>query len=202
MSMSWVRPTAIWAMATLVSVTGPPSPMFSPHADQTTPTAVSRAPRSGSPGHWWESPQPPAIIVLCADALLSKPAVIVSGGRPAAERAWLMSPSTCAAGVPGETPGEPVTDAVGDGVAGLADADGVGVGRTAGRLAGEDEMFAGAAGGTLATAAWKGRPAHDPSATEAPAAEAPAAEAQVAGVCRAVTWPDAGGGAGLKARAR
>src|SRR5271167_2182763 len=148
--MSWVRPTAIWAMAALVSATEPPSPMFSPHADQSTPAAVSRAPRSGSPGHWWESPQPLTIVMLCADALLSRPAVIVSGGRPAAERAWSMSPSTCAAGVPGETPGEPVTDAVGDGVAGLADADGVGVGRTAGRLAGGDDMFAGAAGGTLA----------------------------------------------------
>ena len=51
LSMSWVRPTAIWAMAALVSATGPPSPMFSPHADQTTPAAVSRVPSSGSAGH-------------------------------------------------------------------------------------------------------------------------------------------------------
>ena len=189
--MSCVRPTASWAVAALVSPTGPRSPMFSPYADQTTPAAVSRAPRSGSPGHWWESPQPPAIVILCADALLSRLAVIVSGGRPAAERAWLMSASTCAASVPGETPAESVADAVGDGVAGLADADAVGVGR-ADRFAGADDRFGEAAEGTLAMAAWKGRPAHEPSAAEAPAAEASAAEPQVAGVCRAVTFPGAG----------
>src|SRR5271165_510972 len=200
--MSWVRPTAIWAMAALVSATEPPSPMFSPHADQSTPAAVSRAPRSGSPGHWWESPQRLTIVMLCADALLSRPAVIVSGGRPAAERAWLMSASTCAAGVPAEAPGTSVADAVGDGVVGLADADAVGAGRSASRLAGGDDRFAETAGGTLATAAWNGRPPHDPSTAEAPAAAAPAAAPQVAGVCRAVTLSDAGGGAGLEPRAR
>ncbi len=130
--------------------------------------------------------------MLSADALVSRPAVIVSGDRPAAERAWLMSASTCAAAVPGEAPGEPVADAVGDGVAGVADADGVGVGRTASRLAGGDDRFAEAAGGTLAKTAWKGCPAHDPAA----------AASQVAGVCRAVTLPDAGGGSGSKPWAR
>src|ERR1700722_13569148 len=164
-------------MAAPVFATGPPSPIFSPHADQTTPAAVSRAPRSGSAGHWWESPQPPAIVRLCADALLSRPAVIVSGGRPAAERSWLMSASTCVAAVAGEVPGESAADAVGDGVAGVDDADAVGVGLTAGRFAEWTPRFAEAPGGTLATAAWNGRPAHNPSAAWIP--EAGALEAGV-----------------------
>ena len=63
-SMSRVRATAIWAMADALFATGPPSPMFSPAAVQCTPAAVSRVPRPGSPGHWWESPQPPAIVAL------------------------------------------------------------------------------------------------------------------------------------------
>src|SRR6478672_4504861 len=111
--MAWVRPTAIWAMAAVVFATGPPSPMFSPAAVQWTPAAVSRAPRSGSPGHWWERPQPRAIVELCADALEFRPAVIVSGARPAAERAWLMSARTCAAALPEEVPAGLVADAVG-----------------------------------------------------------------------------------------
>src|SRR5581483_6742419 len=102
--MSWVRATAILAMAAVLSATGPPSPMFSPAAVQCTPAAVSRAPRSGSPGHWWESPQPPAIVALWAAALLSRPAEIVSGPRPADERAWLMSARTWAAALPEEEP--------------------------------------------------------------------------------------------------
>src|SRR5580704_6322496 len=110
-----------------------------------------------------------------------------------------MSASTCPAGVPGRASGESVADEVGEGGAGLADADVVGVGR-AGRFAGADDRFAEAAGGTMATAAWKGRPAHDPPTAELSAAEtagtgtagAGAASAgtagtgtQVAGVCRA-----------------
>ena len=63
------------------------------------------------------------------------------------------------------------------------------MGRVAGRLAGADDRFAEAAGGTRATPAWKGRPAHD-------------AGAQVAGVCRAVTFPGAGGRPGLVLWAR
>jgi hypothetical protein len=123
--------------------------------------------------------------------------------------------------MPGEAPGESVADEADDGVAGLADADAVGV-DWAGRFAGADDRFAEAAGGTMATAAWKGRAAHDPSAAELsaadPAAADPAgadpasadpasadpagAETQVAGVCRAVTFPDAGGGTWPKPRAR
>src|SRR5215468_3395013 len=98
--MDWVRAAAIWAMAAGVPATGPPSPMFSPASVQPTPAAVSRSPIGGSPGHWWESPQPPAIRRLCADELASRPEVIVSAGSPAAERAWLISASTCAAAVP------------------------------------------------------------------------------------------------------
>src|ERR1700729_4361978 len=97
--MDWVRPTAIWVIAAVVFATGPPSPMFSPAAVQWTPAAVSRAPRAASPEHWWESPQPAAITELCADELFSRPVVIVSGARPATERAWLISVSTAAAAV-------------------------------------------------------------------------------------------------------
>src|SRR5207248_9147233 len=117
--------------AAVVSATGPPSPMFSPAAVQWTPAAVSRAPRSGSPGHWWESPQPLAIVELCADALEFRPVVIVSGARPAAERAWLMSARTRAAALPEEVPaglvagaaGAAGEGAVGEGAVALADAD-------------------------------------------------------------------------------
>ncbi len=63
-----------------------------------------------------------------------------------------MSASTGLAGAPGRAPGESVADEVGEGVAGLADTDAVGVGR-AGRFAGADDRFL-EAGGTMATAAW------------------------------------------------
>jgi hypothetical protein len=160
---------------------------------------------------------------LCADALLSRPAVIVSGGSPAAERAWLMSASTCAAGVPGAAPAGSVADTVGAGVAGLDDtglddlrpddagfddADAVGAGRPADRFL----RVAVGAGGTLATAARKGRAAQDPPAdepnAEPPAAELPPAdelpdtEPHVAGVCRAVTFPGAAGAPAHGALAR
>src|SRR5215469_17183133 len=108
--MARVRPTAIWAMAALLEATGPPSPMFSPHAVQWTPAAVSRVPRSGSPEHWCDRPQPPAIVELCADALASRPAVMVSAGWPAAERAWLMSARTWATARPEEVPAGFVAD--------------------------------------------------------------------------------------------
>ena len=78
----------------ILQLTGDPLLLGVVAAVQWTPAAVSRAPRSGSPGHWWESPQPPAIVELCVDALEFRPAVIVSGARPAAERAWLMSART------------------------------------------------------------------------------------------------------------
>src|ERR1700734_1826151 len=98
--MDWVSPTAIAAMAAVVSATGPPSPMFSPADVQSIPASVSRVPIGGSPGHWWESPQPSAISRLCADELAARPAVTVSAGSPAVARAWLISASTCAAAVP------------------------------------------------------------------------------------------------------
>src|ERR1700746_1729690 len=123
--MSWVRLTAIRAMARVLLTTAPPSPMFSPHAVQWTPAAVSRVPRSGSPEHWCDRAQPPAIVELCADALASRPAVMVSAGRPAAERAWLMSARTWAAALPEEVPAGFVAGAAGAGDAGdagLADA--------------------------------------------------------------------------------
>src|SRR5580692_9338642 len=130
--MDWVSPTAIEAMAAVVSATGPPSPMFSPAAVQSMPAAVSRSPMAGSPGHWWERPQPSAISRLCADEVLSRPAVRVSAGSPAEERAWLISASTCAAGAPswfavglpvGEAAREAATDAVGLGADEPSEAD-------------------------------------------------------------------------------
>src|SRR5215472_14932417 len=160
--MDWVRPTAIWAMAAAPAATGPPSPMFSPAAVQWTPAAVSRAPRSGSPGHWCDRPQPPAILELCADALASSPAVMVSAGRPAAERAWLTSARTWAAAPPEDTPAGCVA-AAGVGDAGRADADAAGDDpgwRCPIRAAGG---FGDSEAGTLATAAWKGCPAQGPA---------------------------------------
>jgi hypothetical protein len=129
---------------------------------------------------------------LCADALLSRLAVIVSGTRPAAERAWLMSARTWAADVPGEVPAEPVADLVGDG-AGLDDAEAADDGRACGRFV--RAVDDGDDGGTLATAARKGRPAQD-------AASAGAGGVHEAGVGRAVTFPAAGEGAGPGLRAR
>ncbi len=85
--MLCVRPTAICAMADCVSDTGPPSPMFSPALVHWTPAAVSRSPSGASPGHWWERPQPPAIVWLCVVALLVSPDVIVYAGSPAWARA-------------------------------------------------------------------------------------------------------------------
>src|SRR5258708_23571655 len=120
LSMDWVRPTAIWAMAAEVSATGPPSPMVSPAAVQLTPAAVSRAPSDASPGHWWDSPQPSAIRALCADELDCRPEVIVSADSPAVERAWLISARTCAAAVPPWAAG----GLDGDGLAEAADVEG------------------------------------------------------------------------------
>src|SRR5690348_11297913 len=121
--MAWLRLTAIRAMAVALPATGPPSPMFSPAAVQWTPAAASRAPRSGSPGHWCDRPQPPAIVELCADALALRPAVMVSAGRPAAERAWLTSARTWAAALPDDVPAGFVAAAADVGDAGRADAD-------------------------------------------------------------------------------
>ncbi|SRR6266851_5131091 len=116
-----------------------------------------------------------------------------------------MTASTFAAGVPGGAPTGPVAEAgvgaaglddaglddaglddaglddAGLDDAGLDDAGPVGVGWAARRLVRAAE----GAGGTLATAAWKGCPAQDP----------PAAEPHAADVCRAVTVPGAADGA-------
>src|ERR1700761_1775839 len=100
LSMSWVRATATWAMAEVVSETGPSSPMFSPAAVQCTPAAVSRSPIAGSPGHWWDRPQPSAMVRLCWDALWSSPAENVRAASPAWLRAWLIRASTPSAGSP------------------------------------------------------------------------------------------------------
>jgi hypothetical protein len=172
--------------------------MFSPAAVQWTPAAVSRAPRSGSPGHWWESPQPLAIVELCADALEFRPAVIVSGARPAAERAWLMSARTWAAALPGVVPAALVADAVGEGDAGRADADADADGDDAGRwcLVRAADGLGESEAGTLATPAWNGCPAQDP-------ADPLADGSHVAGACgAAVTLPVADAGAGAKPRVR
>jgi hypothetical protein len=135
---------------------------------------------------------------LCADALEFRPAVIVSGARPAAERAWLISARTWAAGLPDEVPPGLVAEAVGEGDAGFedaeAEADGDGESRwclvRAADGLGESEA------GTLATPAWKGRPAHE---SADPAADGSHGE----GACGAtVTLPVADAGAGTEPRVR
>src|ERR1700722_5585622 len=108
--MLWVSPTAIWAIAAEVSATGPPSPMFSPAAVQCTPAADSRAPRSGSPGHWCDRPQPPAITEGCRAALVSRPELTVwaacpAGGWPAAGAELAGAAGVGAAGVAGGAAG-------------------------------------------------------------------------------------------------
>src|SRR5690349_9969111 len=196
--MAWVRPTAIWAMAAVAFATGPPSPMFSPAAVQWTPAAVSRAPRSGSPGHWWESPQPPAIVELCVDALEFRPAVIVSGARPAAERAWLTSARTWAAALPEVVPAGLVADAAGEGDAGRADADTDADGDGAGRwcLVRAADGLGGSEAGMLATPAWKDCLAQAP-------ADPPADGSHVAGARgAAVIFSVADPGAGAEPRVR
>lgn len=105
------------AMAEFVSDTGPPSPMFSPADVHDTPAAVSRSPSAASPGHWWDSPQPDAMTDVCAAALLSRPALRVSGGRPCPARAWLITARTWLAGSDWDEP-EDVPVAVEDGVEG------------------------------------------------------------------------------------
>src|SRR6202012_4972447 len=110
-SMSWVSATAALAMSVVSSLIAPSSPMFSPAADQCTPAAVSRSPIAGSPGHWWDRPQPWAISRLCWEALVFSPEENDSAGRPFWDRAWLIRASTWSAGVPcceGLVPVEPV----------------------------------------------------------------------------------------------
>jgi hypothetical protein len=100
---------------------------------------------------------------LCADALEFRPAVIVSGARPAAERAWLMSARTWAAALPEVVPAGLVADAVGAGDAGRADADADGDGAGRRCLVRAADGLGESEAGTLATPAWNGRPAQDPA---------------------------------------
>jgi hypothetical protein len=133
---------------------------------------------------------------LCLEALEFRPVLIVSGARPAAERAWLMSARTWAVAPPDEVPAGLVADVPGDAEADLedADADGDGLGwrclvRAAGGL-GESEA------GTLATPAWNGCPAQAPAD---PAAGGSHAE-DTRGA--AVTGAAAEAGAGAEPRVR
>jgi len=135
---------------------------------------------------------------LCVDALEFRPAVVVSGARPAAERAWLMSARTWAAALPEVVPAGLVADAVEEGDAGRADADADADGDGAGRWClvravdglGESEA------GTLATPAWKGCPAQAP-------ADPPVDGSHVAGARgAAVIFPVADAGAGAEPRVR
>jgi hypothetical protein len=137
---------------------------------------------------------------LCADALEFRPAVIVSGVRPAPERAWLMSARTWAAALPEVVPAGLVAGAAGEGDAGWADADADadadddGAGRCC--LVRAADGLGESAAGTLATPAWKGCPAQDPS--DPLAAGSHAAGARGA----AVTFPVADAGAGAEPRVR
>jgi hypothetical protein len=144
--------------------------MFSPAAVQLTPSSVSRVPSGASPGHWWDSPQPPAIRRLCAAELASRPEVIVRAGNPAAARAWLISASTCAAAAPSWVAGEPVEVATGAGGRVLAVAVAGASGRGDGDEAGREGDGLAWPGGLVTTAGGAARttaadvPAHGPAA--------------------------------------
>jgi hypothetical protein len=120
---------------------------------------------------------------------------MVSAGRPAAERAWLISARTWVAAPPTEVPAGFVADVAGRGDAELTDADADVAGDDRGWrcfvLAADGESEA----GTLATAAWKGRPAQDP-------ADPTASGSHAEGACGTVTLSvaDAGAGAGSRVR--
>src|ERR1700683_3065576 len=110
--------------------------------------------------------------MLCADELLIRPSVTVSGARPAAERAWLMSASTGSAGGPcwdaGGAPAEP--DGEADEVPGRGEA---------GDAVGSPERLAAGVCGTRAMLTLMG-----------PSAQAPAGpEPQVSGVGEAAAAP-------------
>jgi hypothetical protein len=133
---------------------------------------------------------------LCADALAFRPAVMVSEGRPAAERAWLMSARTWAAALPAEVPAGGFAAEVADvGDAGLEEADAVGDDRGWRCFALAADGLGDSEAGTLATAAWKGCPAQEP----ADAADGSHGE----GACGpVVALPVADAGAGPEPRAR
>jgi hypothetical protein len=102
---------------------------------------------------------------LCADALAFRPAVMLSAGRPAAERAWLTSARTWAAAPPDDVPAGFVAEAADVGDAGRADADADAVGDDRGWwcLVRAADGLGDSEAGTLATAAWKGCPAQEPT---------------------------------------
>src|SRR6202050_2971858 len=97
--------------------------------------------------------------MLCADELLIRPSVTVSGARPAAERACGMSASTCSAGVPcwdaGGAPAEP--DGEADEVPGRGEA---------GDAVGSPERLAAGVCGTRAMLTLMGPSAQDPAGPE------------------------------------
>jgi hypothetical protein len=141
---------------------------------------------AGSPGHWCESPQPLAISRLCADEVSSRPEVMVRAGRPAAERAALMSASTFVAGAAEVAGG--LAEALGEA---LAETDGDADGLDAGGLDDGDADVLGRA------ARWVARsvgavcgPVAVPMSTGPCSAQAPArAEPQASVVCSAVAAP-------------
>jgi hypothetical protein len=134
---------------------------------------------------------------LCADALAFRPAVMVSAGRPAAERAWLMSARTWAAALPAEVPAGGFAAEVADvGDAGPAEADAVGDDGGWRCFVLAADGLGDSEAGTLATAAWKGCPAQE---LADPAADGSHGE----GACGpTVALPDADAGAGPEPRVR
>jgi hypothetical protein len=145
---------------------------------------------AGSPEHWWESPQPPAISRLCADEVASRPEVMVRADRPADERAALMSASTWVAGVPDEAGrraealGEALAETEGDTAGFDAVWLGDGDADTLGRAARGAARTVGAACGTVAVL----MPIR-PGSAQAPAR----AEPQTSVAWSAVTAPWEGG---------
>ena len=120
--------------------------------------------------------------------------MIVSGGRPAAERAWLMSARTWAAALPEVVPAGLVADAVGEGDAGRADADADADSDGAGRwcLVRAADGLGESEAGTLATPARNGCPAQDPADSPADGSHGAGADGA------AVTFPVADAGAGAE----
>jgi len=140
---------------------------------------------AGSPGHWWESPQPLAISRSCADEVASRPEVMVRAGRPAAERAALMSASTCPAGVADVAGG--LAEALGEA---LAETDADAVSLDAGWLGdGDPDVLGRAAGVARPVGAACGMVAVLMPAGPRSAQALTRAEPQASAVCSAVTVP-------------
>ena len=122
---------------------------------------------------------------------------MVSAGRPAAERAWLMSARTWAAALPAEVPAGGFAAEVADvGDAGPAEADAAGDDRGWRCFVLAADGLGDSDAGTLATAAWTGCPAQE---LADPAADGSHGE----GACGpAVALPVADAGAGPEPRVR